>query len=32
VGAALELSKARLAAEYGFAKVRSLSFKVGIAR
>lgn len=32
VGAALELSKARLAAEFGFAKVRSLSFKVGVGR
>ena len=32
VGTALELSKARLAVEYGFAKVRSLSFKVGVGR
>ena len=32
VGAALEVSKARLAVEYGFATVQSLSFKVGIGR
>ena len=30
IGAALELAKARLAVELGVAKVRSLSFKVGI--
>lgn len=31
VGTTLELSKARLAVEYGFARVRSVSFKVGVA-
>ena len=32
VGAAMHLSAVRLAAEYNFATVRSLSFKMGIAR
>ena len=32
VGAALHLSGVRLAAEYGLAKVQSLSFKVGFGR
>lgn len=31
VGTTLELSKARLAVEYGFARVHSVSFKVGVA-
>ena len=30
VGTTLELSKARLTVEYGFARVRSVSFKVGV--
>jgi hypothetical protein len=32
VGAAVEISKARLAVEFGVARVRSLSFKLGVGR